>query len=71
MTPKVDEYTWFGWDTVASLRDQLDAAGEGSRLEVRVDSKKNMTLRVVGSGVTTQDASGDLNKSFICPPICP
>ena len=55
---------------IDALREQLNAAGPGARLEVRGKGTK-MTLRVVGAGVTTLDEGGDLNKSHVCPPFCP
>jgi len=68
---KAAPYWWFGSETIDALKERLGAAGPGTRLEVRLDGKK-MTLRVVPAGVTTADAAGDdLNKSNICPPICP
>lgn len=71
-------YWWFGSETTTALRDQLNAALEGgARLEVRIDKKKNMMLTVVplelAKAVLTSPVGTftTLNKSFLCPPICP
>ena len=69
---KAAPFWWFDSETVEALKERLGAAGSGTRLEVRVDAGKRMTLRVVPAGVTTEGASSDdLNKSHVCPPQCP
>lgn len=63
--------TWFGPETTVPLRDQLNATLEGgARLEVRGNGRA-MTLTVVPLGPTALAAFAPLNKSFVCPPICP
>jgi hypothetical protein len=66
--PKAPPYWWFDKETAYALRDQL-SAGPIQRLEVRVDADNNMTLHVIQQGVSA--ASVPLNKSHICPPVCP
>jgi hypothetical protein len=47
---KKNPYWWFQGDSVDLLREQLvsaNSAGQGARLEVKIDAKQNMTLRIV------------------------
>jgi hypothetical protein len=70
---KKNPYWWFQGDSVDLLREQLvsaNSAGQGARLEVKIDAKQNMTLRVVLDGIVATDEGG-INKSHICPPDCP
>jgi hypothetical protein len=70
---KAPAFWWFEPETVDQLREQLNAAGPGARLEVRIGAKKAMTLSVVPSGAIAAPATAvvPLNKSHICPPFCP
>lgn len=69
--PKVRPYWWFQGDSVDDLTARLNAS-PGARLEVRIDAKQHMTLTVVPPvGVVVTLAGEPINKSFICPPICP
>ena len=71
-SPEAPDFWWFESGTVDALRERLIAAGGGTRLEVRLDQAQNMKLRVVPQGFTSESAgTDDLNKSNICPPICP
>jgi hypothetical protein len=64
-------YWWFSGATVTELTQRLNAAGEGARLEVRIDAKKSMTLDVVATTDLAASKLQPLNDSHLCPPICP
>lgn len=70
--PPVDtpRFWWFAPPEVDALRERLTAAGGGTRLEVRVNDKDEMLLRIVPAGAVVA-AADDLNKSHVCPPFCP
>lgn len=69
LDPFGDRYWWFDKETVDALRAKLDAGAQ--RLEVRIDHNQFMTLRVIPLGEVAAQEGGDLNKSNVCPPICP
>lgn len=66
-------FHWFPPETVAELRDQLNDAGPGARLEI-VQDGHDMTMHVIPAGDVSDEARSrfvPLNKSHVCPPDCP
>lgn len=64
-------YWWFNGATVTELTQRLNAAGDGARLEVRIDAQKKMTLQVVATTDLAAAKTQPLNDSHLCPPVCP
>lgn len=72
-----ESFVWFEPETVAQLREQLNQAGDGARLEVHkvphADGHKywlHVVSAAADQGLTTRIYQ-PLNKSWVCPPICP
>lgn len=68
--PEGRPFHWFGPDSVAALREKLNAAGPGAILEVHQHGQ-DMTLWVVPAGIVALEGGGGVNESHICPPVCP
>lgn len=72
---RAPHFHWFDVETVSQLRDQLNRAGDGARLEVHHVGEK-MWLHVMPDGAVRDEGRAPtgfepLNKSYICPPTCP
>jgi len=68
-------FWWFDAQAVDKLREKLNAAGPGARLEVRPVGAKSIMivdgslhLVVVPADKSSQDP---VNDSHVCPPVCP
>ena len=67
---RAQSFTWFDAETVLELCAQLNAAGDGARLEVHKVGPK-MWLHVIPADTARALAFTPLNKSWECPPVCP
>lgn len=76
---KHDPYHWMRAETARELARRVTDAGAGLvRVEIRIDKARRgepMTFRLIvdtpDGKATTQSLDGDLNDSWLCPPICP
>jgi hypothetical protein len=68
-------FWWFDAKATEKLREKLNAAGDGARLEIHhkgdasiVVVDGSLHLVVVPAGQSSHDP---INDSHICPPVCP
>jgi hypothetical protein len=65
----VKPFVWLGPEQCDELRRQLNA-GPVLRLEIH-GKGKDTTLHVIPGGPVPLEGGGEINKSNVCPPICP
>lgn len=64
-------FHWFAGASFEELRRQMITAPTGARLEVHLDGPE-MYLYVLAPGMpSTEEVSGGINDSHVCPPACP
>lgn len=64
-------HTWFSPEATEKVREKLNAAGPGARLEIH-GHWHEQTIYVVRPGeVLAEGSGGGVNEAHVCPPICP
>jgi len=63
-------FHWFQGASVVKLREALNAAGDGARVEVHDEEGDRMVIYVYAPDKAFAEGGG-INDSFICPPVCP
>jgi hypothetical protein len=74
--PERPRYWWFGPESVARLREQLNAVGDDVERLMAIPYAKDGQLALKFRVIPTAEASArvapmpDVNDSWQCPPIC-
>lgn len=61
---------WFQGETVAAIREQLNAAGPDAVLQFNAPFDERATVEVLRPGQDAVVRVKSLNEAHVCPPFC-